>query len=65
MYNSIMVLTLEHLTHCCKRQGELKSLYYKQQKEIKNGKQLEHYRMYQPKSYENKLKVNIITRINS
>jgi len=62
MYYSIMVLTLEHLMDCCKIQGELKSLYDKQQKERKNEYQLEHYRKYQPKSYEYKLKVNIITK---
>jgi len=65
MYYSIMVLTMEHLMDCCKRQVELKSLYNKQQKEIKNERQLEHYRMYQPKSYEYKLKVNIITEKNN
>jgi hypothetical protein len=49
---------------CCKRQAELKRLYDAQQKERKNEYQMEHYRKYQPKSYEYKLKVNIIPRIN-
>lgn len=59
-----MTLTMEHLMDCCKRQAELKRLYDAQQKERKNEYQMEHYRKYQPKSYEYKLKVNIIPRIN-